>query len=169
MKLQIREAGIADFDRLCALFAEENRFHAQLVPAYIQMTSQVLTREELQASLDRRTHQLYVCEDGDALLGAVIVSLRDTVEDRWNKSHLYGYIEDLIVTATARGRGVGRRLMQAARCWVTSQGVQTIELHVWEANTGACRFYESLGLRSVQRRLTWEFQMVDYDEENGAS
>lgn len=158
MKLQIREAVIADFDRLSALFVEENRFHAQLVPAYIQVTSLVLTRDELRAFLDKRTHQLYVCEDGDTLLGAVIVSLKDTAEDRWNKPYLCGYIEDLVVTSTARGRGIGRQLMQAARSWVVSQGVRTIELHVWEANTGACRFYESLGMHSVQRRMTWEFE-----------
>ncbi|MFN2108647.1 MAG: GNAT family N-acetyltransferase [Anaerolineae bacterium] len=158
MNIQIREAGIADFERLSALFVEENRFHAQLVPAYIQVTSPVLTREELQAFLDSRTHQLYVCEDGDTLLGAVIVSLKDTAQDRWNRPRLCGYIEDLIVTATARGHGVGRQLMQATRRWVASQGVQTIELHVWEANTGARRFYESLGLHSVQQRMIWELE-----------
>jgi ribosomal protein S18 acetylase RimI-like enzyme len=48
--------------------------------------------------------------------------------------------------------------MQAARHWVASQDVQTIELHVWEANTGARRFYESLGLRSVQRRMIWKLE-----------
>ena len=158
MKLQIREAVIADFDRLSALFVEENRFHAQLVPAYIQATSPVLTRDELRAFLDSRIHQLYVCEDDGTLLGAVIVSLKDTAEDRWNKPYLCGYIEDLVVTSTARGRGIGRQLMQAARHWVTSRGVHTIELHVWEANTGARRFYESLELQTVQRRMTWELE-----------
>ncbi|MGC9394598.1 MAG: GNAT family N-acetyltransferase [Anaerolineae bacterium] len=158
MNRRIREAGMADFDRLRALFVEENEFHAQLVPAYIQVTPHVLTREELQAFLDSRTHRLFVCEDGDTLLGAVIVSLKDTAEDRWNKPRRCGYIADLIVTTTAQGHGIGRQLMQAARRWVVSQGVQTIELHVWEANAGAYRFYESLGLRSVQCRMTWELK-----------
>jgi ribosomal protein S18 acetylase RimI-like enzyme len=159
MKIQVREARGADFERLSALFAEENRFHAQLVPAYVQVTSPVLTREELRAFLDSPTDRLFVCEDGVDLLGAVIVSLQNSPEDRWNKSRLCGYIEDLIVTATARGRGVGRQLMQAARRWVMAQGVQTIELHVWETNTGARHFYESLGLLTVQCRMTWELDV----------
>ena len=158
MKIQVREARAADFEGLVALFSQENELHAQLVPAYIQATPQVLTREELQAFLDSRTHRLFVCEDGDKLIGAVIVVLQETAEDRWNKPRLCGYIEDLIVASTARGRGVGSQLMQAARRWVASQGVQTIELHVWEVNTGARRFYESLGLRTVQRRMTWELE-----------
>lgn len=164
MKIQVREARSTDFERLSALFAEENRFHAQLVPAYIQITSPVLTREELQAFLGSPTDRLFVCEDGDKLLGAVIVSLQESAEDRWNKSRLCGYIDDLIVTATARGRGVGRQLMQAARRWVIAQGVQTIELHVWETNTDARRFYASLGLQTVQHRMTWELGIEDDDE-----
>jgi len=159
MKIQVREARAADFDGLVALFGKENELHAQLVPAYIQTTPHVLTRKELQAFLDSRTHRLFVCEDGYTLLGAVIVALQETVEDRWNKPRLCGYIEDLIVTASARGRGVGRQLMQAARRWVMAQGVQTIELHVWEVNTGAHHFYESLGLQTVQRRMTWELDV----------
>ncbi len=158
MKIQVREARAADFERLSALFSEENEFHAQLVPAYIQTTPHVLTREELQMFLDSRTLRLFVCEEGDALLDAVIVALQETAGERWNKPRFCGYIEDLIVTATARGRGVGRQLMQAARRWVVSQGVQTIELHVWEANVGACHFYESLGLQTVQRRMTWDLE-----------
>lgn len=159
MKIQVRAARAADFDGLVALFSEENELHVRLVPAYIQATAQVLTRKELQTFLDSRTCRLFVCEEGDTLLGVIIVSLQETAGLRWNRPRLYGYIEDLIVTASARERGVGRQLMQAAQRWVASQGVQTIELHVWEVNTGARRFYESLGLQTVQRRMTWELDV----------
>jgi ribosomal protein S18 acetylase RimI-like enzyme len=156
MNAQIREACISDYEHLCTLFAEENQFHARLVPMYIQTAPHVLTQEELKEFLTSRTHCLFVCEDSHALMGAIIVSLKDDPEDRWKKRRHTGYIEDLIVTATAQGRGIGKQLMEAARGWVVAQGIQTIELHVWNANAGACNFYESLGLRSVQRRMTWE-------------
>lgn len=156
MNTQIREASIADYEHLCTLFAEENQFHARLVPAYIQTTPHVLTQEELQEFLMSRAQHLFVYEDSDAILGAIIVSLKDEPEDRWKKRQRIGYIDDLIVTRTAQGRGIGKQLMEAARNWVLSQGIQTIELHVWNANVGACHFYESLGLRSIQRRMTWE-------------
>jgi GNAT superfamily N-acetyltransferase len=55
-----------------------------------------------------------------------------------------------------RGRGIAKLLMEIARDWVLSQGVQVIELHVWEANVVACRFYESLGFKSIQRRMVWK-------------
>ncbi|MBN1660793.1 MAG: GNAT family N-acetyltransferase [Anaerolineae bacterium] len=156
MNVKVREADESDFESLCTLFAEENRFHASLVPEYIKTTPQVLTQEELRDFLTSNTKRLFICENESALLGAIIVSLKDESENRWNQSRRTGYIDDLIVTKTARGRGVGRQLMEIARDWVLSQGVQVIELHVWEANVVACRFYESLGLKSIQRRMVWK-------------
>ena len=156
MNTQIRAARISDYDHLCSLFAEENQFHARLVPAYIQATADVLTQEELQEFIDSRSQCLLVSEDRDGLLGAIIVSIKDDPEYRWKKGRRSGYVEDLIVTAAAQGRGIGKQLMEAARQWVIAQGVQTIELHVWTENAGACRFYESLGLKSVQHLMSWE-------------
>ena len=153
----IREALNSDFKQLCKLFLEENRFHAELVPEYIQTTSEVLTQEELQTFIASSTGCLFVCEHERKLLGAVIVSLKEERENRWKKARLVGYIEDLVVTSTACGRGIGKRLLDEARKWVLSHGVQTIELHVWERNVGARSFYASLGLKDVQRRMRWNF------------
>jgi ribosomal protein S18 acetylase RimI-like enzyme len=156
MNTQIREACSSDFEVLCTLFAEENRFHASLVPAYIKIAAPVLTQEELGEFLSCRTSRLFVCQKDDALLGAILVSLRDGPKERWRQPRRTGYIEDLTVTAAAQGQGIGKQLMQAAHDRVLLQGIQIIELHVWEANTGARHFYEALGLHSVQRRMVWE-------------
>ena len=115
MKVKIREASLVDYEDLCMLFAEENQFHARLVPQYIQTTPNLLTREELE-----------------------------------------GFLTD---SFSNQGRGMGKRLMEAARHWVVSQGIQSIELHVWDVNTGARHFYESLGLTSVRRRMVWELEV----------
>ena len=155
METTIRAAEISDYDQLCTLFAEENRFHRELVPDHIQTTLQLLTVPELEAYISNAIQNLFVAEKCPELFGAVIISIKEDQEDRWHKYRRVGYIEDLIVTAGARGRGVGRQLMQAARQWAASNGVQTIELHVWQANHGARRFYESLGMKALQQRLAW--------------
>ena len=155
MNAQVREAGESDYESLCALFAEENRFHATLVPEYIRVTPHVLTQEDLHDFLTSCTNRLFVYENGGDLLGAIIVSVRDNPQDRWLQARRIGYIEDLIVTTAAQGQGIGKQLMRAARDWVLSQDIQTVELCVWEVNDGARRFYESLGLECVQRRMVW--------------
>ena len=156
MTHHIRSAKLSDYDSLCRLFEEENRFHVQLVPAYVRATTDVLTREELQAFLESQTQHLVVCAGATDLIGVILISLQDQREDRWKPARRIGYIEELTVAADARGQGIGKLLMQAAREWVLSKGVQTIELHVWEANVPAQRFYERLGLRNVRRRMTWD-------------
>ena len=62
------------------------------------------------------------------------------------------------MTASARRCGIGKQLIKAVEAWVVSQGIQTIELHVWEENKGTRQFYESIGFMSVQRRMSLSVQ-----------
>ena len=55
------------------------------------------------------------------------------------------WLEDLFVTAAARSGGHGRALVEAAFESARARGCRRIELDVNEQNTGAIRFYESLG------------------------
>lgn len=49
------------------------------------------------------------------------------------------------VTPEARGRGVGRALVEAVAEWGAAWGAQRVVLWVYGANHGAQRFYERLG------------------------
>jgi ribosomal protein S18 acetylase RimI-like enzyme len=55
------------------------------------------------------------------------------------------WLEDLFVTDGARSGGHGRALVEAALESARARGCRRIELDVNEQNTGAIRFYESLG------------------------
>ncbi len=56
-----------------------------------------------------------------------------------------GWVYYLAVGPAARGRGLGRRMMEACEAWVQSPGVPKIQLMVRAANTAAVGFYEHLG------------------------
>jgi GNAT superfamily N-acetyltransferase len=58
------------------------------------------------------------------------------------------YLEDLYVTETARGHGVGRRLMARLAEIALERGWGRIDFHVLDWNP-ARRFYERLGLGQV--------------------
>ena len=55
------------------------------------------------------------------------------------------YIIDLYVRQTARGRGVGRMLMNELRNLATAQGILRLSWSVHKQNAGALRFYEAIG------------------------
>jgi ribosomal protein S18 acetylase RimI-like enzyme len=63
------------------------------------------------------------------------------------------HIDDLCVDAECRGMGIGKLLMAAAVEHARELGVYDIDLNVWEFNTDARMFYESLGFSTRQRRM----------------
>lgn len=60
-----------------------------------------------------------------------------------------GEIKRLYVTESSQGRGVAQKLMQAALNKVSSRGLSTAWLGVWEHNPRAIAFYEKSGFSEV--------------------
>lgn len=56
-----------------------------------------------------------------------------------------GVIGLIAVAERAQGRGLGRRLLQAAHAWMLDRGLGTAMVVTQGANTAACRLYESGG------------------------
>jgi len=71
------------------------------------------------------------------------------------------YLEDLVVSEAARGRGVGEALMAALAREVVARGALRLEWAVLDWNVRAMRFYERLGAR---RPTTWIRYSIEGDE-----
>lgn len=65
------------------------------------------------------------------------------------------YLEDLVVSESVRGRGVGEALMAALAREAVSRGALRIEWAVLDWNTGAIRLYERLGAVRHQEWLRY--------------
>jgi dTDP-4-amino-4,6-dideoxy-D-galactose acyltransferase len=86
--------------------------------------------------------------DGEHLGYVWVLSLLDfdTVVPR-------GHIAGVGVAETARGMGVGARLVEAAEDWCRSKGLPEVTLHCYIGNTGAHRLYERLGYDDEWMRM----------------
>jgi len=60
----------------------------------------------------------------------------------WNR---YAFIEDICVSRTARGQGVGTALIQKAIEWANSANLDGLALETQDNNVLACRFYAKCG------------------------
>ena len=58
---------------------------------------------------------------------------------------LTAHLEDLVVRSHFRGRGIGRRLMEATIQWAKSINAHRLHWEVLDWNTPAINFYESIG------------------------
>jgi GNAT superfamily N-acetyltransferase len=71
------------------------------------------------------------------------------------------YLEDLVVSESARGRGVGEALMAALAREVVARGALRLDWAVLDWNTRAMRFYERLG---AHRPTTWIRYSIEGEE-----
>ena len=64
-----------------------------------------------------------------------------------------GFIDDLYLVPAARGRGVGRKLIDFALAQARELGVGTLHLEVETGNDAATRLYRAAGFTETGRRL----------------
>ena len=70
----------------------------------------------------------------------------------------FGYrawVEDLAVDPESRSRGVGKRLLDAAKDWARERGATHLELDSADARKDAHRFYEREGAEYASRSFGW--------------
>ena len=136
--MSIRQATLEDLDLVAPLFDAYRQF-------YRRPHDLPLARAFLQARLGAGDSVVYLAEDDGTGLGFVqLYPLFSSTGPRPGRIWL---LNDLYVAPSARGRGVGRRLMDRARQLAEETGAQSIELTTARSNTLAQALYESLGYR----------------------
>jgi GNAT superfamily N-acetyltransferase len=89
------------------------------------------------------------------LCGSLSLFVVPMVPTPWRSGRTWGYVTSIQVDPSARGRGVGRMLMQAAEEWARSLGLE--QLLLWAAGDSPA-FYEAVGFRRppivMERPLT---------------
>jgi ribosomal protein S18 acetylase RimI-like enzyme len=153
MDIAIRQAMSSDFDQVGRVFAEENRFHAALLPERFQIAEPIMTHEWFGEILTNPRKALLVAERAGEIVGLVLVTIKTNPDDPIFQPRRYGYIDEIAVAEQVRGQGIGRLLMKEAHTWAFEQGASEVELHVWEANQPAIVFYERLGYIAIQRTM----------------
>jgi len=147
-----RPATFADSQRIASLHNASWRdaYSAILSEAYlagpiVQERLSLWQSRLSSAGVDRRCVLLAAAEG--MLVGFVCVLL--------DKEPLWGAcLDNLHVLPKLRGHGLGRQLFGRAAQWVMStESGWPIHLWVFEANSSARRFYESLGGEVVENRL----------------
>lgn len=93
---------------------------------------------DLAAYLDRPDRAIFLAYVDGGLAGQIVL------RTNWNR---LAYVEDIVVDAAYRRRGVGRQLMDRAVEWARRRDLPGIMLETQDNNTAACGLYESCGFR----------------------
>ena len=118
----------------------------ELVLAFERLTPQLSssnpppTREELEEIVGSPATVLFVARDGDSpILGSLTLALFRI------PTGLRAWIEDVVVDESARGKGVGAALNEAAIDHARSVGARTVDLTSRPSREAANRLYQRLG------------------------
>jgi GNAT superfamily N-acetyltransferase len=136
--VNVRRATVDDVGRLAPLFDAYRQFYER--PADLAMS-----REFISQRLQRDESVIFLAEqDGETLGFVQLYPLFSSTSLRPGRLWL---LNDLFVAQPARGRGVGRVLMDRARRLAEETGACGLQLATARTNRTAQALYESLGYR----------------------
>jgi GNAT superfamily N-acetyltransferase len=99
-------------------------------------------RTRIRWALERPDADILLALDGEALVGLASV-YADIQSIRYGKRC---WLQDLVVSKEARGRGIGRLLLDAATEWARERGCTHLELSSGMGRVDAHRFYRREGM-----------------------
>lgn len=135
MTLQVQRADASHLDQVASLFDAYRVFYGQ--PSNLQQSRDFIAERIAQ---DESAIFLAMDASGDALGFVQLYPTFSSID-----AHRTWLLNDLFTIPSARGRGVGRLLMNTARAFALSTGAKGLVLETATDNHGAQRLYESLG------------------------
>ncbi|HEY1824832.1 MAG TPA: GNAT family N-acetyltransferase [Acidimicrobiales bacterium] len=111
---------------------------SQLLPQ-LSSTAPILSVDDVERLINSEAATLFVARDAGALVGTLTLIIFSIPTGR------RAWIEDVVVDATARGRGVGEALTITALNEAKARGARTIDLTSRPAREAANALYQKVG------------------------
>ena len=138
--MKIRLAIQKDIEQICQLYNEFFAYNAEKDPVYCRAGKE--SGEYPMSVIDSDSSDLIVAVDNDEVIGFIHIKEGKTPPyDALMQNH-YAQIIDFIVTAGHRKKGIGTKLMDAAKEWANKRKLDYIELFVLQGAVDEHRFYE---------------------------
>lgn len=148
MELNIRKAEERDCPEIMELLHQVNDIHADGRPDLFIHGCTKYTPEELSEIIKNPTTPVFVgINEEGKLAGYCFCIIEDHADSNNIRKVKTLYIDDLCVNECFRGRHVGKTIYTYVKEYAKTEGFFNLTLNVWGRNTGAIKFYESLGMQ----------------------
>jgi ribosomal protein S18 acetylase RimI-like enzyme len=150
--INIRPAILHDINALEGLNREVQEFHVRNYPHIFKETSSDEVKDWFRQQFKAGEIHIFVaCREID-IVGYLMLRLIRWPVNPFTHPREFAYIDQIGVTESCRGQGIGRKLMDHAIDFANTLGFDCIELDVWSKNTRAKIAFEKMGFSS-QREL----------------
>jgi ribosomal protein S18 acetylase RimI-like enzyme len=150
----LRVATKEDYEAVCLLFAQGDRFHSDALPQIFRpVGGPARSREYVEKIIANENAAIFVAEQQDILIGMIHSEVRTAPDVPLFVPRHFAYIDDLVVSERFRHQGIGLALVERVHQWARDRGLTEVELGVWEFNTSARLLYEKLGYQTMRRTM----------------
>ena len=152
--VEISRGGLGDVESLRELWLELHHHHAEIGPQSGEFTDdetswEVRSSQYREWLADAGSFVLLARADG-RLVGYALVRVMEPgaeLRDAWRVPDRIAEIETIVVTADARGAGLGERLLDEADAELERLGIEEVMIGLIPGNDGAQRLYERRGFK----------------------
>jgi ribosomal protein S18 acetylase RimI-like enzyme len=155
----IRRARGEDIPAIMKLLGQVLEVHHSGRPDLFRSGGAKYTQGELERIFADPLRPVFIYDGGRGAEGYAFCVMKKTSADSVLTDGTELYIDDLCVDESLRGRHIGTALWQHVLEYARSSGCRFVTLNVWECNTGARKFYDSLGMRP--RKTMMEFPILN--------
>ncbi|WP_366185253.1 GNAT family N-acetyltransferase [Flavobacterium ovatum] len=145
----IRKGTSTDMKTVLELIQELALFEKE--PEAVEITVANLVQD---AFGDNPLFEVFVAEIDNKIIGMALYYYKYST---WKGKSIH--LEDLIVTASERGKGIGQKLLDKMVTLAQEEKVKRLEWNVLDWNKSAIEFYEQSGAEILK-----EWQLVRFDE-----
>lgn len=145
-KISMRRAQPSDVPALMDLLRQVNEVHFRGRPDLFRRAAKY-GADDVSATMSDDDRPIFVATDGSRVLAHIFCQVRDYRPNPLLQDIKTLYIDDVCVSDTTRGMGIGRIAMDWIFDWARNEGFYNVTLGVWECNPGARAFYEAVGMQ----------------------
>ena len=151
--INIRKARIEDAARLEELYAELEEDAVFYQPQHFLMSPKGARSRQVEEILNNENQAMLVAEDDGKVIGFVHLLILQTKAISCLKPEKVVYLQDLIVTAEYRSRGIGSVIMDAVKEFAKETGADFLRTQVFPGNTDGMRYYNRNGFSETMKTI----------------
>ena len=149
--MRIRQGKEADVAMASALLCATQEAHVKVYPErYVSITPE-LAEESLRSNLG--SGGFIVAEVHDKFRGYAVFEVIEIRATNFLREREYCYLQQIGIVPEARGKGVGKALVEHVKAFCRARSIYDIQVDVWAFNADAKRFFDCVGFEPYASKL----------------
>jgi len=151
--IEIIIANEKHLDSLVSLNIEVQNLHVRFEPQIFKEPDRDEIKAFFREVLKDKNREIFICCDEQQPIGYILLQIGGHEGHAFCYTQKWIYIDQIGVTKEFRGKGVGKKLIEAARDYARKHHINRIMLDVWSVNENAKAFFKKQGFNIFHEKM----------------